>query len=199
MSLEGPHAKYSDIVMLAAAYKGLKKAGFKTKGKAPTRKQVKAAKKACYDYTRKLDITKRSSWPRYNSSWSTSTASNITGKIRRHSEKAIKTEIKKLTGRLVSEVDVDSIVTTASLAFIPAAAAVNETVEISRRGLLLGAGATAFAAVTFGGTSQAMAEDWEYIKQIDGAAKGYAGGKSRAVVRSVGAGIRAELDRKSVV
>lgn len=186
MSFNKDHRAYADAVMKEEAAKLLK-----VRGVASSRDAAKASYNSSYDADRKLR-------PGSPNSWYIATANSVNSMIDSESKKAIKAAYIKLkkTGKVASSIESLTGMAATSIAFgVATAGTPDASAEpmMSRRSLLQGFGALAGATVVFGPT-EAKADNYSYIGAVKRGVQSHVKTKAPAIVVSVGAGIRADLN-----
>lgn len=182
LNMNAEHRAYADAVMLAEAYKLLKRKPVPS---------VKAAEKASYNASVAADQAARKSLSGYRQSWSTATAGKINQKIKASARKAVKMAGKAMVkgGKLVAEAEIGS---GASFAIAAAAAgvAVGSTktgrdilqTQLDRRAVLALGGSV--AALAIAAPDSALADNKSYIAQVSKEAAAYSNQKAPQIIRS---------------
>jgi hypothetical protein len=190
MSFRREHEAYANAVMVAEAYKLFNR-------RVPSG-YVEGPRDASYARTMADDQRLRPGSP---NGWYTATARSTNRAIEDAAKEAIRANRAMVrNGRLVAQSDIDALVNTAAASVFGVAATQEAqdsgtTEGISRRGLLLGLGATV-AAVTVFKPSEAHADNNSYISAVRRGAQGHARSRAPSTIRQVAGslGIRASLD-----
>lgn len=179
------HRAYADAVMKDQALKKFKKRG----------ESIKNAERASYNSTVAADKKLR---PNNPNGWYTATARSTNQVIDRAARSAINSayDAWRREGKRAS-LDVDTLTGWATVSLFGVAAVqpqntvASKGATISRRGFIAGLGVLGAGSAVFA-PSEAKADNYDYINNVKSGAARYTGGKSKAIVRGVGAGIRAD-------